>query len=139
MKKIALSRFNKNLGVLIESGVPILNALEIVKGVTDNIVIDKAVEDIKNNIKRGESMSGPMEKYDIFPPMMIQMIAVGEKTGSLDSNLKKISQFYDAEVSNSIDILITIIEPMMLLVVALIVGFIVISMYLPLFNIYQAM
>jgi len=80
-----------------------------------------------------------MAKFDIFPPMMIQMVSVGEKSGSLDSMLNKIADFYDNEVSNSIDIIITIIEPMLLLLVGIMVGFIVISMYLPMFNIYKAM
>jgi len=139
LKKMALSRFSRNLGVLMGAGVSILSALEIVKGVPDNVIIDQAIDDVKNNIRRGESISVPMSKYSIFPPMMVQMIAVGEKTGTLDNNLKKISDFYDAEVSSSIDIIVTILEPVMLLFVALVVGFIVIAMYLPLFNIYQAM
>lgn len=138
-KKMALSRFTHNLGILMRAGVPILGALDIVTGVSDNVIIDEAIEDIKNNIRKGESVSVPMAKYTIFPPMMVQMIAVGEKTGTLDNNLIKISSFYDTEVENSIDMIITIIEPMMLLMVAGLVGVIVISMYLPLFNIYQAM
>ncbi len=138
-KKMALSRFTHNLGILMRAGVPILGALDIVTGVSDNVIIDEAIEDIKNNIRKGESVSVPMAKYTIFPPMMIQMIAVGEKTGTLDNNLIKISSFYDTEVENSIDMIITIIEPMMLLMVAGLVGVIVISMYLPLFNIYEAM
>ncbi len=138
-KKMALSRFTHNLGILMRAGVPILGALDIVKGVSDNVIIDQAIEDIKNNIRKGESVSVPMSKYTIFPPMMIQMIAVGEKTGTLDANLIKISGFYDTEVENNIDMIITIIEPMMLLLVAGLVGTIVISMYLPLFNIYQVM
>ena len=138
-KKMALSRFTRNLGVLMRAGVPILGALDIVKGVSDNVIIDNAIEDIKNNIRKGESVSLPMSKYTMFPPMMIQMVAVGEKTGTLDENLIKISDFYDTEVANSIDIIVTILEPMMLLLVAGLVGIIVISMYLPLFNIYEAM
>ncbi len=138
-KKIALSRFTRNLGVLMRAGVPIIGALDIVKGVSDNVIIDNAIEDIKNNIRKGESVSAPMSKYAMFPPMMIQMVAVGEKTGTLDTNLIKVSDFYDTEVENSIDIIVTIIEPMLLLFVAGLVGIIVISMYLPLFNIYQAM
>ena len=139
IKKMALSRFARYLGTLLGAGVPILSALDIVRGVTDNILIDNAIGDIKNNIRRGENISAPMEKYSIFPPMMVQMTAVGEKTGTLDSNLIKVSDFYDTEVASSLDIMLTILEPIMLLVVALLVGTIVISMYLPLFNIYQAM
>jgi len=139
IKKMALSRFARYLGTLMAAGVPILSALDIVKGVTDNVLLDNAISDIKENIRKGENISTPMAEYSIFPPMMVQMTAVGEKTGTLDTNLVKLSDFYDSEVENSIEIMLTILEPMMLLVVALLVGTIVISMYLPLFNIYQAM
>ena len=139
IKKMALSRFARYLGTLLGAGVPILSALDIVRGVTDNVIIDNAIGDIKSNIRRGENISGPMAKYSVFPPMMVQMTAVGEKTGTLDANLIRISDFYDTEVTSSLDIMLTILEPIMLLFVALIVGTIVISMYLPLFNIYQAM
>jgi len=130
IKKMALSRFARYLGTLLAAGV---------RGVTDNILIDNAIGDIKENIRKGESISGPMSNYAIFPPMMVQMTAVGERTGTLDTNLVKVSDFYDSEVENSIEILLTMLEPIMLMVVALLVGIILISMYLPLFNIYQAM
>ena len=139
LKKISLSRFSRNLGTLISAGVPILRSLDIVKGVADNIIIDNAISDIRIGIKEGESISVPMSKFHIFPPMMIQMVSVGEKSGSLDDMLNKIADFYDNEVSNSVDIIVTVIEPLLLLLVGFIVGFIVISMYLPIFNIYQAM
>ena len=139
IKKMALSRFARYLGTLLGAGVPILSALDIVRGVTDNVIVDNAIGDIKNNIRRGENISGPMSKYSIFPPMMVQMTAVGEKTGTLDTNLIRISNFYDTEVASTIEILLAVLEPIMLLFVALLVGTIVIAMYLPLFNIYQAM
>jgi len=139
IKKMALSRFARYLGTLLGAGVPILSALDIVRGVTDNVLVDNAIGEIKNNIRRGENISGPMSRFSIFPPMMVQMTAVGEKTGTLDANLIRISEFYDNEVASTIEILLAILEPIMLLVVALLVGTIVIAMYLPLFNIYQAM
>jgi len=139
IKKMALSRFARYLGTLMSAGVPILSALDIVRGVTDNVLIDDAIGDIKENIRKGENISTPMSEYKIFPAMMVQMTAVGEKTGTLDTNLIKISDFYDSEVDSSIEMLLSILEPIMLLVVALLVGTIVIAMYLPLFNIYQAM
>jgi len=139
IKKMALSRFARYLGTLLSAGVPILSALDIVRGVTDNVLIDNAIRDIKENIRKGENISTPMSEYQIFPAMMVQMTAVGEKTGTLDTNLIKISDFYDSEVDSSIEMLLSILEPIMLLVVALLVGTIVIAMYLPLFNIYQAM
>lgn len=139
LKKIALSRFSRHLGTLMRAGVPIISAFDIVKGVANNVLIDNAIEDIKNNIRKGENVSGPMSRHEVFPPMMVQMTAIGERTGTLDTNLIKVSDFYDSEVSNSIDIMVTILEPAMLLVVALLVGTIVIAMYLPMFNIYQYM
>jgi len=139
LKKISLSRFSRNLGTLTSAGVPILKALDIAKGISDNIIIDNAIEKIRIGIREGENIAIPMARFDIFPPMMIQMVSVGERSGSLDNMLNKIADFYDDEVSNSIDIIITIIEPMLLLLVGVIVGFIVISMYLPMFNVYKAM
>ena len=137
--KMSLARFTRHFGILLGTGVPILNSLEIAKGVADNILIDEALEKIKVSIREGENISEPMSKIPLFPNMMVQMMAVGERTGTLDSISNKIADFYDDEVSNTIDILVTILEPMMLLVVATLIGTIVISMYLPMFNIYQAM
>jgi type IV pilus assembly protein PilC len=138
-KKMALARFSRHFGILLATGVPILNSLEIAKGVADNILISDALEKIRKGIREGENISDPMSRMEVFPPMMIQMIAVGERTGTLDDISAKIADFYDKEVSNSIDMLVTILEPIMLLFVALLVGGIVLSMYLPMFNIYQNM
>jgi len=138
-KKISLSRFSRHFGILLATGVPILNSLEIAKGVADNILISDALEKIKKGIREGENISDPMSEMKVFPPMMVQMIAVGERTGTLDEISAKIADFYEKEVSNTIDILVTILEPVMLLFVALLIGTIVISMYLPMFNIYQNM
>ena len=138
-KKMALARFSRHFGILLATGVPILNSLEIAKGVADNVLISDALEKIRKGIREGENISDPMSRMEVFPPMMIQMIAVGERTGTLDDISAKIADFYDKEVSNSIDMLVTILEPIMLLFVALLVGGIVLSMYLPMFNIYQNM
>jgi len=137
-RKMALGRFSRHFGILLATGVPILNSLEIAKSVSGNIYIDEALEKIKISIREGESMSDPMADMTIFPSMMVQMIGVGERTGTLDSISSKIADFYEKEVSNGVDMLVTILEPMMLLFVALFVGVILISMYLPMFNIYQA-
>jgi type IV pilus assembly protein PilC len=137
VKKIALSRFARTLGILISAGVPILKSLDIVKGVPNNVIIDNAISEIKESIRQGENIAIPLSRYDIFPPMFIQMVNVGEKSGSLDVILSKVSDFYDSEISHSIDILMTILEPMMLLLVAGMVAFVVIAMYLPMFKIYQ--
>jgi len=138
-RKMSLSRFSRHFGILLATGVPILSSLEIAKGVADNVLIDEALEKIRTSIREGENISDPMSTMSVFPTMMVQMIGVGERTGTLDSIASKIADFYEKEVSNTIDILVTILEPVMLLFVALIIGTIVISMYLPMFNIYQAM
>jgi type IV pilus assembly protein PilC len=138
-KKMALARFARHFAVLLATGVPILSSLEISKGIAGNILIDNALERIRKGIREGENIADPMAKMDIFPPMMVQMMAVGERTGTLDEITAKIADFYEQEVTNSIDILVTILEPLMLLVVAAMVGVIVLSMYLPMFNMYQAM
>jgi len=138
-RKMALGRFSRHFGILLATGVPILNSLEIAKSVSGNIYIDEALEKIKISIREGENISDPMSEMRIFPSMMVQMIGVGERTGTLDSISSKIADFYEKEVASSIDLLMTILEPMMLLFVALFVGVILISMYLPMFNIYQAL
>jgi len=138
-KKMSLSRFSRHFGILLATGVPLLNSLEIAKGVADNVLIDNALEKIRKGIREGENISDSMSDMEVFPPMMVQMIAVGERTGTLDEMSSRIADFYEKEVSNSIDVLVTILEPIMLLVVALFIGMIVISMYLPMFNIYQNM
>jgi type IV pilus assembly protein PilC len=138
-KKLSLSRFTRHFGVLLTTGVPILSALEISKGVAGNIIIDNAIDKIRKGIREGENIADPMSKMTIFPAMMVQMMAIGEKTGTLDEIVTKISDFYDREVSNNIDILLTILEPLMLLFVAGIIAVIILSMYLPMFNMYQAM
>ncbi|MCL5771049.1 MAG: type II secretion system F family protein [Actinobacteria bacterium] len=137
IRKIALSRFARTLGILLSAGVPILRSLEIVKGVSNNIIIDNAVNEIKDSIRSGENIAIPLSRYNIFPPMFIQMVNVGEKSGTLDVMLNKVADFYDNEIASSIDILMTVLEPLMLLVVAAIIAIVVVAMYLPMFRIYQ--
>ncbi len=137
IRKIALSRFARTLGVLLAAGVPILKSLEIVKGVPNNIIIDNAVNEIKYSIRQGENIVIPLSRFSIFPPMFIQMVNVGEKSGTLDAILTKVADFYDSEITSSIDILMTVLEPIMLLIVALMIAVVVIAMYLPMFKIYQ--
>lgn len=137
-KKMALSRFNRHFGILLATGVPILSSLEITKGVAGNILIDNALDKIRKSIKEGENIAGPMSSMPIFPTMMVQMMAVGEKTGTLDEIVSKLADFYENEVTHSVDMLVTILEPLMLVFVAGLIGMIVLSMYLPMFNIYQA-
>ena len=137
IRKIALSRFARTLGILLSAGIPILRSLEIVRGVSNNIIIDNAISEVKDSIRQGENIAIPLSRYNIFPPMFIQMVNVGEKSGTLDSMLNKVADFYDGEISSSIDILMTVLEPLMLLLVAGIIAIVVIAMYLPMFRIYQ--
>jgi type IV pilus assembly protein PilC len=137
IKIIALSRFARTLSVLLTAGVPILKSLEIVKGVSNNMIIDNAINEIKESIRQGENIAVPLSRYKIFPQMLIQMVNVGEKSGTLDIILNKVADFYDSEIASSIEILMTILEPMMLLLVAGMIAVVVVAMYLPMFKIYQ--
>lgn len=132
-RKVTVSRFARTLGTLLSSGVPVMQALEITGKASGNKVVESAVEDVRASIREGESISIPMEASGIFPPMVTQMISVGEETGSLDSMLKKISDFYDMEVETTLDSLTSLIEPLLMMFMGVMVGFIVIAMYLPLF------
>jgi type IV pilus assembly protein PilC len=136
-QKIALSRFARTLGLLLRAGVPVLQALDIVSDTTGNEVIGRAAQDVKESVRSGESMSEPLARHDVFPPMVVQMIAVGEDTGALDSMLDKISDFYDQEVESTTESLTALIEPLMIAGLGGIVGGMVIALYLPMFKIYD--
>ncbi|MBI4743865.1 MAG: type II secretion system F family protein [Actinobacteria bacterium] len=133
-RKVAVAQFTRTFGTLITSGVPILGALEIVGNTSGNVIISSAVDKIRTSIKEGETIAKPLEKSGVFPPMVIQMIAVGEETGALDSMLQKIADFYDEEVGSSVEALTSLIEPLMIIFMGLIVGGILISLYLPMFS-----
>lgn len=133
--KTALSRFSRTLGVLIRSGVPILQGLDIVQETSGNAVVAKATKDVQTSVKDGESIAKPLERHAVFPPMVVQMIAVGEETGALDTMLGKISDFYDQEVEATVDALTSLIEPLLIAVMGLVVGGMVIALYMPMFNI----
>ena len=135
--KTALSRFSRTLGVLSSSGVPILQALDIVAETVGNSIMADAVRDIQESVKQGENITKPLSRHEIFPPMVVQMLAVGEETGALDTMLEKIAEFYDAEIEATVDSLTALIEPLMVAVVGGTVGAIVISLYLPLFKIFE--
>jgi len=134
VRKLAVARFSRTLGTLITSGVPILQAIEITGQAAGNAVIEKAMIDVQQSVKEGQSITAPLEKVTVFPPMVTQMISVGEETGSLDAMLSKIADFYEDEVNASIKSLTSILEPILMLFVGAIVGVVVISMYLPIFN-----
>jgi type IV pilus assembly protein PilC len=133
--KTALSRFSRTLSVLMRSGVPILQSLEIVQETVNNTVVSNALADVSTAVKDGESIARPLERHAVFPPMVVQMIAVGEETGALDTMLAKISDFYDQEVEATVDALTSLIEPLLIAVMGVAVGGMVIALYMPMFNI----
>ncbi len=136
-QKIALSRFSRNLGTMIHSGVPILQSLDIVADTTGNVVIARAVRDVEVSVRQGESLAGPLINHPVFPPMVVQMMAVGEDTGSLDAMLHKISDFYDQEVEATTEALTSLIEPIMIAVVGAIVGAMIVALYMPIFKVFD--
>jgi type IV pilus assembly protein PilC len=138
LRKSAVSRFTRTLGTLISSGVSILDGLEITAKTAGNRVIHDAVMESRNSIAGGETIAGPLEKSKVFPPMVISMIAVGEQTGGLDEMLSKIADFYDEEVDVAVSALLSLMEPLMIVVLGVIVGGMVVAMYLPIFDMMNA-
>ncbi len=136
-RKIALSRFSRNLGTMLRSGVPILQSLEIVATTTGNIVLERAVRDVQESVRHGESLTRPLEKHPVFPPMVVQMLAVGEDTGALDTMLHKISDFYDQEVEATAEALTSLIEPLMIAFLGGIIGSMIIALYMPIFGVFD--
>ncbi len=136
-QKVAVSRFTRTLALLLRAGVPVLQALDIVADSTGNEVLAEAARDVKESVRSGESMSGPLAKHSVFPPMVVQMIAVGEDTGALDAMLDKVSDFYDQEVESTTESLTSLIEPIMIAVLGGIVGGMVIALYMPMFKIFD--
>jgi type IV pilus assembly protein PilC len=136
-RKIALARFCRNLGTMLSSGVPILQSLDIVADTSGNVVVAHAVRDIQESVRNGESLTEPLSKHDIFPPMVTQMLSVGEDTGALDTMLHKISDFYDQEVEATTEQLTALIEPLMIAVLGALVGSMIIALYMPIFKIFD--
>ncbi|MGH3443448.1 MAG: type II secretion system F family protein [Nitriliruptorales bacterium] len=135
--KIAMSRFARNLSVLLRAGVPILQALEITAETVNSGPVASATKDVQESVREGESIAGPLTKHDVFPPMVVQMIAVGEETGAVDTMLEKISDFYDSEVEATTEALTSLMEPLMIAVIGGIVGSMVISLYMPMFQVFN--
>jgi type IV pilus assembly protein PilC len=133
--KTALTRFSSTLGVLMRSGVPILEALEITSDTVSNDVMSLAVKDVQAGVKVGESMAKPLSQHAIFPPMVTQMIAVGEETGAVDTMLDKIGEFYSQEVEATVNALTSLLEPLLIVFLGACVGGMVIALYMPMFNI----
>ena len=139
IKKIEVSRFSRTLGTLISSGVPILQALRITRGTMSNEVMRRALRRVHDSIREGESIAGPLKASGAFPPMVVNMIDVGEETGSLDTMLNKVADIYDTDVDATVDALTSIIEPFLIVSMGVIVGFLVISMFLPLFKLMSSL
>jgi type IV pilus assembly protein PilC len=133
-RKIAVARFTRTLGTLISSGVPILDGLEITARTAGNKIVEEAVMKTRTSISEGRTISEPLSETDVFPPMVVQMISVGEQTGALDQMLGKIADFYDDEVDQAVSNMTQLIEPAMIAILGVLIGGIVIAMYLPMFK-----
>jgi type IV pilus assembly protein PilC len=134
ISKVAISRFTRTLGTLISSGVPILQALTIVKETSGNVIVGQAVAAVHESVKEGETITAPLEASNVFPPMVISMVDVGEQTGALPEMLMKIADNYDDEVDNAVAAMTSLLEPIMIVFLAVIVGSIVIALFLPLIS-----
>jgi len=135
VRKTALARFARTLAALTRSGVPILESLDIVADTSGNHVVATAVRDTQEAVKGGDSLARPLENHEVFPPMVVQMMSVGEETGALDEMLDKIADFYDQEVEATVDALTSLIEPILIVIMGVVVGGMIVSLYLPMFNI----
>ena len=134
IRKGAVARFTRTLGTLISSGVPILTGLEITARTAGNRVVQEAIMAARASIREGETISAPLKQSNVFPPMVVQMISVGEETGALDDMLTRIADFHDSEVDTAVDALTSLIEPVMIVFMGAVVGGMVIAMYLPMFK-----
>lgn len=136
-RKLALARFARNFSTLLSAGVPILQALDIVSDTTGSVVIGRALAEVKESVRQGESVAGPLSHHDVFPPMVVQMIASGEESGAIDAMLAKIAEFYDAEVESMTEGLTALIEPLMIAFLGGLVGSMIVALYMPMFKIYD--
>ena len=137
VQKVALARWSRTLSALVSAGVPILQAIEVTGKTAGNKVVENAMDSVHESVKRGGTIAAPLKEVRVFPAMVVHMVGVGEETGALDTMLTKIADFYEDEVSAAIKALTSILEPVMIILIGSIVGFIVISMYLPLFKVYD--
>ncbi|MHC5065647.1 MAG: type II secretion system F family protein [Planctomycetota bacterium] len=138
-KKVCLSRFSRTFSTLIKSGVPILGAMEIVSETAGNKVISKVVDEAKESVKQGDTLSEPFSRSSVFPGMVVKMMGIGERSGALDALLEKIAEFYDQQVEAEVKGLTSLIEPIMIAVMGFIVGGIVLAVFLPIFKMQEAL
>jgi len=137
VQKLALARFARNLSTMLSSGVPILQSLDIVADTTGSIVISRALAEVQDSVRRGETVAGPLAQHEIFPSMVVQMIASGEEAGAIDQMLKKIAQFYDEEVETTTESLTAMIEPLMIAFLGGVVGSMIVALYMPIFKVFD--
>jgi general secretion pathway protein F len=135
--KIAIARFSRTLATLLQSGVPLLSAMEIVRNVVNNIIIGEAISKARKDVEEGKGLSGPLTQNGIFPPLVTEMIAVGEQSGTLERMLNRIATAYETEVQADIMAMTSLLEPVIILVMGLLVAFIVFSILLPIFEMNQ--
>ncbi|MCW2614545.1 MAG: type secretion system protein [Frankiales bacterium] len=136
-QKIALARFARNLGTMLKSGVPILQSLDIVADTCGNIVLSRAVRAVQESVRTGESLTQPLMQHPVFPPMVVQMMAVAEDTGALDTMLGKIAEFYDQEVESTTESLTALLEPLMIAFMGALIGGMIVALYMPIFKIFE--
>jgi type IV pilus assembly protein PilC len=134
MRKVAVAKFTRTLGTMISSGVPILDALQITAKSAGNKVVENAIMYTRERISEGRTMADPLAETGVFPPMVVQMIAVGESTGAMDAMLQKIADFYEEEVDAAVAALTALLEPLMMVVLGVLLGGLIVSMYLPIFE-----
>jgi type IV pilus assembly protein PilC len=139
LRKVAISRFSRTLATLMQSGVPIIESLDIVGKTIGNKVLEDVVAAVKVNVKEGESLAPPLMKSGVFPPMVVRMISIGEKSGQLEKMLLKIAEFYDDQVDAAVEGLTSLIEPLIIGILGVVIGFIVIALFLPIMNITQVL
>ncbi len=137
VQKVALARWSRTFSSLVAAGVPLLAAIEVTGRTAGNVVIEEAMASVTDSVKAGETIAGPLKANRVFPPMVGHMVGVGEETGALDTMLAKIADFYEDQVNAAVKALTSILEPVMIIVVGAIVGFIVIAMYMPMFEVYD--
>ncbi|WP_029664011.1 type II secretion system F family protein [Cellulomonas sp. KRMCY2] len=136
-RKVAVARFTRNFGTMIHAGVPILQALDIVGETSGNMVVENAAKAVRDSVRSGQSLAAPLSDHPVFPPMVVQMITVGEDTGALDEMLAKIAEFYDQEVESTTEQLTSLIEPLMIAVLGTVVGSMIIALYMPIFSVFD--
>ncbi|NLT93953.1 MAG: type II secretion system F family protein, partial [Clostridia bacterium] len=134
-RKIATARFSRTLGSLMNSGISVLQSIEVTKKVIDNQVISKGLTKVAEDVKKGKGLAEALKELEIFPPMLVHMVKIGEETGTLDFILEKTADFYDGEVENALNKMTTILEPVIIIVMAIIVSLILISVVMPMFDI----